>query len=37
VIAVGVASSTPEELGERMRKDAEKWGDIIRSIGLVPQ
>jgi tripartite-type tricarboxylate transporter receptor subunit TctC len=36
-IAVEVASSTPEELGERMRKDAEKWGGIIRSIGLVPQ
>jgi tripartite-type tricarboxylate transporter receptor subunit TctC len=36
-IAVEVASSTPEELGERMRKDAEKWGGIIRSIGLTPQ
>ncbi|MEA2871560.1 MAG: hypothetical protein QOH67_1536 [Hyphomicrobiales bacterium] len=36
-IAVEVASSTPEELGERMRKDAEKWGSIIRSIGITPQ
>jgi len=36
-IAVEVASSTPEELGERMRKDAEKWGGIIRSIGISPQ
>src|SRR3954451_23006288 len=33
-IAVEVASSTPEELGERMRKDAEKWGAIIKSIGI---
>jgi tripartite-type tricarboxylate transporter receptor subunit TctC len=36
-IAVEVASSTPEELGERMRKDAEKWGGIIKSIGITPQ
>src|SRR5438128_1166191 len=36
-IAVEVAASTPEELGERMRKDAEKWGGIIRSIGITPQ
>jgi len=36
-IAVEVASSTPEELGERMRRDAEKWGGIIRSIGISPQ
>src|SRR3954468_14594040 len=36
-IAVEVASSTPEELGERMRRDAEKWGGIIRSIGITPQ
>ena len=35
-IAVEVASSTPEELGERMRKDAEKWGGIIKSIGITP-
>ena len=36
-IAVELASSTPEELGERMRKDAEKWGGIIKSIGITPQ
>jgi tripartite-type tricarboxylate transporter receptor subunit TctC len=36
-IAVEVASSTPEELGQRMRKDAEKWGGIIKSIGITPQ
>jgi len=36
-IAVEVASSTPEELGERMRKDAENWGRIIKSIGITPQ
>src|SRR5947209_3934466 len=36
-IAVEVASSTPEELGERMRKDSEKWGGIIRTIGITPQ
>ncbi len=35
-IAVEVASSTPEELGERMRQDAEKWGGIIKSIGITP-
>jgi tripartite-type tricarboxylate transporter receptor subunit TctC len=35
-IAVEVASSTPEELGERMRKDTEKWGGIIKSLGLTP-
>jgi len=35
-IAVEVASSTPEELGERMRRDAEKWGGIIKSIGIAP-
>jgi tripartite-type tricarboxylate transporter receptor subunit TctC len=33
-IAVEVASSTPEELSERMRRDAEKWGGIIKSIGI---
>jgi tripartite-type tricarboxylate transporter receptor subunit TctC len=35
-IAVEVASSTPEELGERMRSDAEKWGGIIRAMGIPP-
>ncbi len=36
-IAVELASSTPEELGERMRRDAENWGRIIKSIGITPQ
>src|SRR3954466_5233372 len=36
-IAVEVASSSPEELGERMRRDADKWGAIIKSIGITPQ
>jgi tripartite-type tricarboxylate transporter receptor subunit TctC len=36
-IAVEVASSSPEELGERMRRDAGKWGAIIKSIGITPQ
>jgi tripartite-type tricarboxylate transporter receptor subunit TctC len=36
-IAVEVASSTPEELGERMRRDAERWGGIIKSIGIAAQ
>src|SRR3954470_23927758 len=36
-IAVEVASSTPEELAARMRNDADKWGGIIRSIGITPQ
>ena len=36
-IAVEVASSTPDELAARMRNDAEKWGGIIKSIGITPQ
>ena len=35
-IAVEVASSTPEELAARMRSDADKWGAIIKSIGITP-
>jgi tripartite-type tricarboxylate transporter receptor subunit TctC len=35
-IAVEVASSSPEELGERMRRDADKWGGIIKSMGIPP-
>src|SRR3954451_17674251 len=35
-IAVEVASSTPEELGDRMRRDADKWGGIIKSMGIPP-
>jgi tripartite-type tricarboxylate transporter receptor subunit TctC len=36
-IAVEVASSTPEELGMRMSKDAEKWGTLIKSLGIATQ
>jgi tripartite-type tricarboxylate transporter receptor subunit TctC len=36
-IAVEVALSTPEELAARMRNDADKWGGVIKSIGIVPQ
>ena len=35
-IAVEVASSSPEELGDRMRRDADKWGGIIKSMGIPP-
>src|SRR3954449_4832445 len=33
-IAVEVASSTPGELGARMRSDSEKWGKIIKSLNI---
>jgi tripartite-type tricarboxylate transporter receptor subunit TctC len=36
-IAVEVASSTPDELAERIRRDADKWGDIIKGLGLATQ
>jgi len=36
-IAVEVSSSTPDELALRMRSDAEKWGGIIKTIGITPQ
>jgi tripartite-type tricarboxylate transporter receptor subunit TctC len=36
-IAVEVASSTPEDLGARMRRDTDKWGGIIKGLGLAPQ
>src|SRR3954465_7744901 len=35
-IACEVASSLPEELGDRMRRDADKWGGIIKSMGIPP-
>jgi tripartite-type tricarboxylate transporter receptor subunit TctC len=35
-IAVEVASSTPEELGERMRKRCREMGRIIKSMGIPP-
>ncbi len=36
-IAVEVKSSTPDELSARMRRDADKWGGIIKSIGIAMQ
>ena len=36
-IAVEVASSTPADLGTRMRTDSEKWGTIIKSLNITPQ
>jgi tripartite-type tricarboxylate transporter receptor subunit TctC len=36
-IAVEVASSTPDDLGTRMRTDSEKWGKIIKSLNITPQ
>ena len=36
-IAVEVAKSTPEELGALARSDAEKWGKIIKDLGVTAQ
>src|SRR5215831_143519 len=36
-IAVEVARSTPEELGELTRRDADKWGRLIRELGIAAQ
>jgi tripartite-type tricarboxylate transporter receptor subunit TctC len=36
-IGVEVAKLTPEELGELTRKDAEKWGRIIKDLGITAQ
>jgi tripartite-type tricarboxylate transporter receptor subunit TctC len=36
-IAVEVRTSTPQELADRTRADAEKWGRIIRELGIVAQ
>lgn len=36
-IAVEVAKSTPEELGALTRKDADKWGKIIKDLGVSGQ
>jgi tripartite-type tricarboxylate transporter receptor subunit TctC len=36
-IAVEVAASTPQELADRTRTDAEKWGGIITELGIVAQ
>jgi tripartite-type tricarboxylate transporter receptor subunit TctC len=36
-IAVEVAKSTPEELGQMTARDAEKWGRIIKELGITAQ
>jgi tripartite-type tricarboxylate transporter receptor subunit TctC len=36
-IAVETAASSPEELMAMTRADADKWGGIIRQLGLTPQ
>ncbi len=36
-IGVEVATSTPEELETRLVRDAEKWGGIIRQLGITAQ
>jgi tripartite-type tricarboxylate transporter receptor subunit TctC len=36
-IAVEVATSTPDELGALTRRDAHKWGRLIRELGITAQ
>ncbi|MBX9827229.1 MAG: tripartite tricarboxylate transporter substrate binding protein [Xanthobacteraceae bacterium] len=36
-IAVEVAGMTPEQLGTLTAKDAEKWGKLIKELGIVAQ
>ena len=36
-IAVEVASMRPQELGELTRNDAEKWGRLIKELGVTAQ
>jgi tripartite-type tricarboxylate transporter receptor subunit TctC len=36
-IAVEVAKATPDELGAMTQRDAEKWGRVIREIGVTLQ
>jgi tripartite-type tricarboxylate transporter receptor subunit TctC len=36
-IAVETAQSSPEELASLTRADADKWGRIIRQLGITPQ
>jgi tripartite-type tricarboxylate transporter receptor subunit TctC len=36
-VAVEVARATPEELGTMTRADAEKWGRIIKDLGISAQ
>ena len=36
-IAVETAGSSPEQLEAMTRADADKWGKIIKQLGLTPQ
>jgi len=36
-VAVETAASSPEELASMTRTDADKWGGIIKQLGLVAQ
>ena len=36
-LAVEIARATPEELGDMTRRDADKWGRVIRELGITPQ
>jgi tripartite-type tricarboxylate transporter receptor subunit TctC len=36
-LAVELARASPDELGEMTRRDAEKWGRVIRELGITPQ
>jgi tripartite-type tricarboxylate transporter receptor subunit TctC len=36
-IAVEVAKTTPEELGTLTHNDAEKWGKLIKELGVAAQ
>jgi tripartite-type tricarboxylate transporter receptor subunit TctC len=35
-IAVEMARSSPDELAALTRADADKWGNIIRQLGIAP-
>ena len=37
MLAVEVAKLTPDELGALTRRDAEKWGKLIKELGVTPQ
>jgi tripartite-type tricarboxylate transporter receptor subunit TctC len=36
-MAIEVAPSTPDELEALLRREAEKWGGIIRQLGITAQ
>jgi len=36
-LAVEVAQSTPEELGAMTQRDADKWGRIIKDLGITAE